>query len=79
MYCYAQPANLRTSTVFVLINYNRELKLNDEFEKDVNKDRNTWAPINWKLFKSPAQAPKEYTNRVIEEIREIIIRNKTRQ
>ena len=26
MYCYAQPANLRTSTVFVLINYNRELK-----------------------------------------------------
>lgn len=28
MYCYAQPANLRTSTVFVLINYNRELKIN---------------------------------------------------
>ena len=27
MYCYAQPANLRTSTVFVLINYNRELKI----------------------------------------------------
>ena len=32
MYCYAQPANLRTSTVFVLINYNRELKINlDKF------------------------------------------------
>ena len=29
MYCYAQPANLRTSTVFVLINYNRELKVNE--------------------------------------------------
>lgn len=27
MYCYAQPANLRTSTVFVLIYYNRELKI----------------------------------------------------
>ena len=30
MYCYAQPANLRTSTVFVLINYNRELKISIE-------------------------------------------------
>lgn len=50
--------------------------LNDEFEKDVNKDRNTWAPINWKLFKSPALAPKDYTQNVLDAIKEIIIQKK---
>ena len=46
MYCYAQPANLRTSTVFVLINYNRELKLIGPFHPTLNgPSRPTLTPL----------------------------------
>ena len=74
------PTNGKTVSVHDYYHRNRIIisnkLLNEEFKKDVNKERNTWIPINWKLFKRPAPAPKEYRNNVIDEINEIIIREK---